>query len=61
MVGGDLKPGAVGGFGLMQYVQRKERVAEVQVRFRQPRLELDRAPAVLDRGAEVAEAMQRMT
>src|SRR5580700_8856993 len=58
MVGGDIKPRTVGGIGLKQRVQRKQRVAEVQVRFRQPRLELDRAPAVLDRGAEVAEAMQ---
>ncbi len=58
MVRGDLESGTVGGIGLIQCVQRKQRVAEMEVCFRQPRLELDRPPAVLDRGAEVAEAMQ---
>ncbi len=61
MIRGDLESGAVGRIGLMQGIQRKQRVAEVQVRFRQPSIELDRPPAVLDRGAEVAEAMQHMT
>jgi hypothetical protein len=61
MVGGDLEPSTVGGIGLIQRVQRKQGVAEVQVRFRQPRIELDRAPAVLDRGAEFAEAMHYVT
>jgi len=55
------KSGTVGGIGLIQRIQRKQRVAEVQVRFRQPRLELDRAPAVLDCGPVVAEAMQHVT
>ena len=31
------------------------------MRFRQLRLELDRPPAVLDRGPKVAEAMQHVT
>ena len=61
MVRGDLESGTVGGIGLIQRIQRKQRVAEVKVRFRQPRLELDRPPAVRDRGPEVAEAMQHVT
>ena len=60
MIGGDLEPGTVGRIGLKQRVQGQQRVAEVQVRFRQPRLELDRAPAVLDGGAKVADAMQHV-
>jgi len=61
MVRGYVKSGNVGGLGLKQGVQRQQRVAEVKMRFRQRRPELDRPPAVLDRGLEVAEAMQHVT
>ncbi len=61
MVRGHFKSGTISGIGLMQCIQRKQRVAEMKVRFRQPRLELDRPPAMLDRGAKVAEAMQHVT
>src|SRR5205823_7111396 len=39
----------------------EERVAEVQMRFRQPRVELDGTPRVLHRAAQVAEAVQHVT
>ncbi len=61
MIRSYLKSSAVGGVGLVQCIERKQRIAEVQVSFRQPRLELDRPAAMFGRVAKVTKAMQHMT
>ena len=51
VLGSDLESGSIGRLGSMHLVDREQRIAEMQIRFRQASVELDRVPTAIDGGS----------